>query len=598
MQGNLSIKGIPILSIYSQYIEGKYIINRRYQRKLVWSVEEKKKFIDSLLNEFPIPLIIAANYVKSDNEKAFEILDGMQRLNAITSFIEGEFSINSMYFNLEAVAQTKIKLASGDLQQKIPILEIEKCSKLLDYPVPFSVCDDNKSEKVDESFRRINTRGRVLSKQDVRQAGALGTIPDLIRDASIYVRKDGSHSNILDLQDIKNISLSGPDLDYGVDLKKIFWARHGIITYENIRKSRDEELVAHIVSYIAKSDNSQTTSKYLDAIYDCNKKESLELTQAINKIGSEEVYRRFCFVFDEIEKTLDSDNTIFKELVFENNPVKVTNVYQVVYIAFYKALMIQNLEVNDYEELCRSLRNIFDRHLKKLESKDKWNANDRESLSNAILGVMKDHFRDKPESNSSFGSWRKNLENILNESKTEQVCYDFKLGLHKIADGTGSFSETTFNKIVKTLVAMTNSKAGDCYVIIGVADKETDANCHKSHYGSEYIKYRNFCITGIDDEANKYCGSIQKYEEKILQLVEKEPISTNFKHIIKSKMVTFSYGEKEILLFKACRSNQPELYDNEIFIRNLSHTEKVEQDTMFNFYDRFKKESDLMQKAY
>lgn len=252
MEGNLSIKGIPVLTIYSQCVAGKFIINRRYQRKLVWSIEEKEKFIDSLLNGFPIPMIIAANYRKSNDENAFEILDGMQRLNAIISFIECEFSVNGKYFNLETVAQTKSQKESSEILQKEPVLDIDSCAKVLDYPVPFSVCDNNNSEKVDESFRRINTGGRTLSKQDVRQAGALGQIPDLIRDCSIYIRKDSSHSNIVDLRNMRNISLSNKGLGYGIDLHGIFWSKHGIITTENIRMSRDEELVAHLVSYIIK----------------------------------------------------------------------------------------------------------------------------------------------------------------------------------------------------------------------------------------------------------------------------------------------------------------------------------------------------------
>uniref|UniRef100_UPI0009CFB324 DUF262 domain-containing protein n=1 Tax=Vibrio vulnificus TaxID=672 RepID=UPI0009CFB324 len=254
MQGNLSIKGIPVQTIYSQCVAGKFIINRRYQRKLVWGIEEKEKFIDSLLNGYPIPMIIAANYRKPNEESAFEVLDGMQRLNAIISFIECEFPVNGRFFNLDTVAQTKTQKDNGVVYQREPILDVESCSKILDYPVPFSVCDNNDAEKVDESFRRINTGGRTLSKQDVRQAGALGQVPDLVRDCSIYIRKDSSHSNIVDLRNMKNISLSNKGLGYGIDLQKIFWARHGIITSENIRMSRDEELVAHIISYIANSE--------------------------------------------------------------------------------------------------------------------------------------------------------------------------------------------------------------------------------------------------------------------------------------------------------------------------------------------------------
>jgi len=37
----LSITGITLESLYNSYAQGKYRINRRYQRKLVWSIEDK-----------------------------------------------------------------------------------------------------------------------------------------------------------------------------------------------------------------------------------------------------------------------------------------------------------------------------------------------------------------------------------------------------------------------------------------------------------------------------------------------------------------------------------------------------------------------------
>ncbi|TCB65876.1 DUF262 domain-containing protein [Acinetobacter sp. ANC 4178] len=595
MEGNLSIKGIPVLTIYSQCVAGKFIINRRYQRKLVWSIEEKEKFIDSLLNGFPIPMIIAANYRKSNDENAFEILDGMQRLNAIISFIECEFSVNGKYFNLETVAQTKSQKESSEILQKEPVLDIDSCAKVLDYPVPFSVCDNNNSEKVDESFRRINTGGRTLSKQDVRQAGALGQIPDLIRDCSIYIRKDSSHSNIVDLRNMRNISLSNKGLGYGIDLHGIFWSKHGIITTENIRMSRDEELVAHLVSYIINPNQAQTTSKYLDAIYDSTSQESESLNIGINKKGYDPIYKQFCFVFEELKKTLDTGSDSFRKLVFKESPAKTTSVFQVVYIAFYKALITHNLQVANYLNLRNSLENLFDMHLKALDSDLKWSSQDREKLSESIYGVIKLHFKPKSGTDRYLSSWVESLENILNESKTEQVCYDFKMGLHQISDGSGKFHESTVDKIVKTLTAMTNSKAGDCFVVLGVADNENAAKTHKKHYNSEYLKYNDFCIVGIESEAVMYQKSIENYEKKILQLIAKQPISEKFKQVIKSNIVTFTYNNREILLFKAFRSDNPERYNGDIYKRNLSHLEIVDRDSEFDFLDLFRRESNHAQ---
>lgn len=54
---------------------------------------------------------------------------------------------------------------------------------------------------------------------------------------------------------------------------------------------------------------------------------------------------------------LDNNSVIFTTLVFRDRSRKVTNVFQVVYIAFYKALIVHNLEIANYKSLCGSLEN-------------------------------------------------------------------------------------------------------------------------------------------------------------------------------------------------------------------------------------------------
>ena len=56
----LSVQGESLQRLYSQYTQGHFLVNRRYQRKLVWAVEEKAKLIDSVIKKLPIPLILLA----------------------------------------------------------------------------------------------------------------------------------------------------------------------------------------------------------------------------------------------------------------------------------------------------------------------------------------------------------------------------------------------------------------------------------------------------------------------------------------------------------------------------------------------------------
>ena len=93
MQENpISSSNLSVQMCYQNYLDGKYIVNRRYQRKLVWTLEEKQAFIDSLSKNYSVPLFLFATKEKEGNVK-YEIIDGMQRLNAIMSFIENDFPI-------------------------------------------------------------------------------------------------------------------------------------------------------------------------------------------------------------------------------------------------------------------------------------------------------------------------------------------------------------------------------------------------------------------------------------------------------------------------------------------------------------------------
>jgi len=82
---SLAPRGMSVQEAYRLYADSKLTVNRRYQRKLVWSEVEKRHLIDSVEKDLPIPLFMLARSKREPD--SFEIIDGMQRLNAIFSFI-------------------------------------------------------------------------------------------------------------------------------------------------------------------------------------------------------------------------------------------------------------------------------------------------------------------------------------------------------------------------------------------------------------------------------------------------------------------------------------------------------------------------------
>ena len=70
------INGKVVERSYEDYREDRYLVNRRYQRKLVWELQEKQAFIDSLANGFPVPLFLFAKSTYKGTDRN-EIFDGM-----------------------------------------------------------------------------------------------------------------------------------------------------------------------------------------------------------------------------------------------------------------------------------------------------------------------------------------------------------------------------------------------------------------------------------------------------------------------------------------------------------------------------------------
>lgn len=193
---------------YEDYRNNQYLVNRRYQRKLVWELEEKQAFIDSLANGYPVPLFLFAKCVYKGQDRS-EIIDGMQRLNAVFSFIENDYpAANGEYFDLSTTALTKDLLDSHILEQRQPALNRETCVKIVSYELPYSIYDEHNPDIIDEVFRRINSNGKHLSRQEIRQAGVVNDFSQLVRNIATRIRGDVSHNDFLLLSQMQTISIT------------------------------------------------------------------------------------------------------------------------------------------------------------------------------------------------------------------------------------------------------------------------------------------------------------------------------------------------------------------------------------------------------
>lgn len=75
MKDRIDIKGIKITDIVKLYLEDRIWVDRKYQRKLVWDISDKKLFIQSLFESIPVPAVIYAQREDENRNVRYEIID-------------------------------------------------------------------------------------------------------------------------------------------------------------------------------------------------------------------------------------------------------------------------------------------------------------------------------------------------------------------------------------------------------------------------------------------------------------------------------------------------------------------------------------------
>jgi hypothetical protein len=147
-----------------------------YQRRLRWSGKQKSMLIESLLLNVPVPPVF---FYENDLAR-YEVMDGQQRLNAIKEFLSNEFPLRGLQI---------ISGLNGRTYSKLP----PKVKRSLDRASISAIVllqeSQGKIKKAGSSrfyelrrfvFERLNTGGKRLSAQEIRNAIYGGAFNDLI----------------------------------------------------------------------------------------------------------------------------------------------------------------------------------------------------------------------------------------------------------------------------------------------------------------------------------------------------------------------------------------------------------------------------------
>ena len=139
------VRSVSLLNLVNDIRAGRLVPDAYFQRNLVWREVHKRDFIETILNGYPFPQIfISKGKVDVESMSTVScIVDGQQRCNAISDFIDGAFEVGGKTYTTLTETQK-----SDFLKYEVAVIELEL---------------ENDDPKVQEIFQRINRTSTSLT---------------------------------------------------------------------------------------------------------------------------------------------------------------------------------------------------------------------------------------------------------------------------------------------------------------------------------------------------------------------------------------------------------------------------------------------------
>lgn len=152
------------------------LVKPELQRYYVWDRVTASRFVDSVLLGLPVPSIFLA---KTEDEKLL-IIDGYQRLMTVRDFVKGVFSDDNSVFSLSNSKKIHERWRGKTFAQ----LEDQEKRKIRNTTIHAIIFMQQHPRTGDTSlyqiFERINTSGRTLLPQEIRNCVYQGPLNSLL----------------------------------------------------------------------------------------------------------------------------------------------------------------------------------------------------------------------------------------------------------------------------------------------------------------------------------------------------------------------------------------------------------------------------------
>ena len=160
--------------IVSMYDEDE-LLKPELQRKYVWNKGEASRFIDSILLGLPVPSVF---FAKEPNETML-IIDGFQRIMTVYDYVKGIFSGDGKVFKLSNTENINERWR-GKAFTELSVEEKRRIRNTTIHAIIFEQKYPKNDTGMFQIFERINTGGRILKPQEIRNCVYQGKCNNLL----------------------------------------------------------------------------------------------------------------------------------------------------------------------------------------------------------------------------------------------------------------------------------------------------------------------------------------------------------------------------------------------------------------------------------
>lgn len=542
------------------YVDNKIFVNRRYQRKLVWTIREKCDLIDSIMNNIPVPTLFVAKYNENGKE-ILEVIDGLQRLDAILSFMLGRYGIfkedKYYYFDPSVDGELQTLVNSGIITTHSDYLSKEDCQEFMRKEIPV-IYTSGDPEEIDLIFNRLNSTGRKMSPQDKRQSTSNSIFADLVRRIASTIRRDMTFTDRINISAMPGISIGERKYGYGVNMDTLFWRRHSLIEPQELKESEDEKVIAEIVSTLIMGEYERQRF-YLDKLYNEDTITGKKINDIISRNKINDMVDLYYNVFVEIDKIFDSVGSNFTNyLQLSGKTYQRCNSFKILYMALFR-LLDDGFVIGDYGRMAiiiRDHKDLFTTGVSFSYSDINYMIKKSESVYHSLVnGCVRAIDRIETE-------MEKEIDEVLNTSLVESSRVEFKIGISNFA--TNKVTSKFKSRLLKGLERLARG-TGTRYLIVGVADNQKSYNNWYDSYEKSSILMNGHYVTGIEDEAMRMFGDVKsiavdRYQQHLDTIIENGDMPSELKEYVKMNHQTVTYRDKELLVFK---------FDDNLSIKNI-----------------------------